>query len=330
MKTVCIIGYGYWGAILSQQFIQNPHFIVKYICDRNAEKLALAKSVTPTDCILISDPKKALEDPSVDLVVIATQAAHHFDLCISALNHHKNIFVEKPFTLNSHDAKIIFDIAKKHHKKIWIDHTFLFNPAYQQLKHCVAQGMIGNPMRYHATRTAFGLFQQDANIIWHLMIHDIYILLDLFNAPDTINSVTSSASIIPGITDSVIASFTFQNQLHATVHCDMLFAEKRREIVITGDKGILVWDETRQHKLQFYPYSASFNAKTRKVSYQLDDVKIIKVDISDALVNEVNALYEFLLENSYLSFPDKNTTLKIIGLLESVDAMDRQSCPNLI
>lgn len=326
MKTLCIVGYGYWGSILLNSFISHKEFEIKYICDRNRIKLAQAKRIVPDNCILITDPKQAFEDPAVDLIVIATQAAYHFDLCVLALKANKHIFVEKPFTLSSLDAKYLYQMAFERNRKIWIDHTFLFTHGYQKLKHCLQSGMIGKPLRFHSTRTAFGPFRENINAIWDLMVHDIYILLDLFQSPEKINSVISTASIIPHNVDSVIAGFTFPNQLHATVHCDMLFAQKKREIVVSGDKGILVWDEMHQDKLAFYPYCASHNPEIKKMTYQLDKMQVVQCEAQGALFNEIDALSSFLNKQNRLTFPEEHMTLEIIRLLELIETMDKQSC----
>ena len=328
MKTIGMIGYGYWGPILLRSFTQNKEFEVKYICDRNLSKLEQAKHAISKNCILLNEPKQLFADSKVDLVIIATQAAHHFNLAIMALEADKNVFVEKPFTLSSKEAKIIFQIANERGKKVWIDHTFLFTSAYQKLKECLKKEMIGELLRFHSTRTAFGLFQQDANILWHLMYHDIYILIDLFHIPKKLNSVVGSASIVPNMIDSVLASFTFSNRLHATIHCDMLFAEKKREIVITGDKGILVWNETNKDKLILYPYCAQYDKEIKKVVYQLEEAINIKVEPSEALTNEIIELSKFLNNEKCLTSPEENTALDVINLLESAEAilMDGSRC----
>src|SRR3990167_5579090 len=137
MRNVCIIGYGYWGSILHKNFCRHKEFEIKYICDRNTIKLAEAKKNASTNCILLTNPKQAFDDPRVDLIVIATQAVYHFDLCVSALKANKHIFVEKPFTLSSNEAKYLYQLALRQKRKIWVDHTFLFTCGYQKLKHCL-------------------------------------------------------------------------------------------------------------------------------------------------------------------------------------------------
>jgi hypothetical protein len=142
----------------------------------------------------------------------------------------------------------------------------------------------------------------------------------LFNAPKKINGVFSSASIIPNLCDSVIASFTFADGLHATIHCDMLFAEKKREIVITGDQGILVWDEICENKLKFYPYRAQYHSDIKKITYQQEEPVIINIEQYDALSNEINELSNFLNNNKSVNFQDSIATLEVINLLESVES----------
>ena len=123
MKTLGIIGYGYWGPVLLRNFNHHKEFKVKYICDRNSTKLEKAKKIAPTNCIFLNEPKEILEDPKIDLVVIATQAAHHFSLAMMALQANKNIFVEKPLVLSSREAKIIYQLEK--HGAL--DYTILVN-----------------------------------------------------------------------------------------------------------------------------------------------------------------------------------------------------------
>lgn len=326
MIKAAVIGCGYWGTILVKRFLQNKNFLIKYICDRNLDKLDQAKKIVSHNCTFITNPLQALNDIEVDLIIIATQANSHHELCINALKANKHIFVEKPFTLSTKDAIEIFKLARSVNKKIWADHTFLFTPGYQKLKKCIQQGMIGNALRFHSTRTDFGLFQKDTNIIWHLMIHDIYILLDLFGIPEEIKSVSSSASVVSGISDSIVAGFQFQNGLHATIHCDMLFPIKKREIIVSGDRGILLWDETDQHKLKFYPYTAKFQRETHKILYQLNQPEIIETETVDALTNEINQLYYFLETKEPLAFPTEQSQLSILNLLESVEFMDDKKC----
>lgn len=319
MYTAAIIGYGYWGPILLKNFNGNSRFRIKYVCDRNANNLERSKN-SASQHIATNDLEQLFQDPDVDIIIIATQAASHRDLILKSLQANKHVFVEKPFTLSSEDAELICREAKDRNKLVWVDHTFLFTPGYKKLKESINTGKIGSPLRLHSTRTAFGLFQQDTNIIWHLLYHDAYLLLDLFQAMPTEVQIIASATVIPNIEDSVVASFTFANGLHATVHCDMLFAEKKREITVYGKEGILIWDEMRNEKLTYYQNKATYNSNTKKINYLFDDKpEFIPIEDGEALPREIE-LFAECLDNKSTSPCDCNIALKTVHLLELLEA----------
>ncbi|KAI1370559.1 NAD(P)-binding protein [Hypoxylon crocopeplum] len=51
-------------------------------------------------------------DPNVDVVYIGTPHAFHKKNCLDAINAGKNVLCEKPFTLNTKEAKEVFEAAK--------------------------------------------------------------------------------------------------------------------------------------------------------------------------------------------------------------------------
>lgn len=320
MNIVGIIGCGRWGPVLLRNFTQHTAFEVKYVCDRNVFKREEIRKLNRR-CILLDKPTRLFEDPYVDLIVIATQATYHFDLCMMALKANKHLFVEKPLTLSVREAKTIYQLASLRNKKIWVDHTFLFTNGYQKLKQSINHGMIGKPFRFHSTRTGFGLFPMDINVIWNLMYHDAYILLDLFGSLKSLNKVISVSSIVPNMPESILISATFQKCLHAIIHCDTLFVEKKREIIISGEKGILVWNEECQNKLIFYPYFVECCSDVKKVICQLKKIEIIKINQVEAIQNELTKLAEFLDDERYSTFPEEVVMLEIIRMLELVDTM---------
>ncbi|WP_412988532.1 Gfo/Idh/MocA family protein [Pediococcus siamensis] len=55
------------------------------------------------------------QDPTVDVVYIPLWNAGHFNGARLALQHHKNVLLEKPFTLTYAQAKTLFELAKQQH-----------------------------------------------------------------------------------------------------------------------------------------------------------------------------------------------------------------------
>lgn len=79
---------------------------VTMLCDIDPIKAALARERYPE--IAFTDSAQALlEDPSIDIVSIASfDDAHHAQVLL-ALAHHKHVFVEKPLCLFEHEAREI-------------------------------------------------------------------------------------------------------------------------------------------------------------------------------------------------------------------------------
>ena len=58
-----------------------------------------------------SDYDAVLEDPSVDIVVIATRHQHHASQAIAALKAGKHVFVEKPLALTAQECRDVYQAA---------------------------------------------------------------------------------------------------------------------------------------------------------------------------------------------------------------------------
>lgn len=313
------MGFGYWGPTLLRNFLNHPRYQVRYVCDRHQEKLARLQD-HGNDCKVVTEAAEIFEDKNVDLVVIATQAAKHGDLICKALEANKHVFVEKPFVLSSADALKVCRLAKAANKAVWVDHTFLYCPAFVKLKQLVANGKIGKLLRYHSTRTDFGLFQTDTNIVWHLFYHDAYLLHELFSLSATAIQASGSSSVVPGIADSLTVSLQLAMGIYASILCDMTFPEKKREVIIMGDQGILLWDELSLHKLKFFPSRARFSLANRSVQYsEKRDPEIIPIGESEALTEELTALASCLDGEAPFNRICE-PAVEIVRLLETIDS----------
>lgn len=317
MNTVCIIGYGYWGKILHRTLLNHPDFYVKSICDRHSENKD--KAILLQDGVaFLSDPTHAFSDESIDLIVIATQPQHHFSLCHSALIANKNVFVEKPMTLQADQAKTLYDLAQTKNKKIWVDHTFLFTGTYDAIRNIINNNAIGDIKRWHSTRSIVGAFSKPVDVIWDLLVHDLYILIDLFGIPIAINPMITANTMHTDCRDTLIAGFVFSNGLHATIHCDRLFHCKKREIIISGTTGTIVWDEMNDNKIQLFDYEKQPDTITASFVSHYEQPEIVEYKKEDALLVEMSALSTFLSAEKPLFFPNRDIGTFIIELLEKI------------
>ena len=88
-----------------------------------------------------------VKDSEVDLIYIATVNSSHFENMMLCIKHHKNILVEKPFTLNYSEALEITTLAKQNNvfiaEALWTSYM-PFNDALKEiLKDEVVTGFYG-------------------------------------------------------------------------------------------------------------------------------------------------------------------------------------------
>ena len=82
-------------------------------------------------------------DPNVDVIYIATPHPHHVAAARMALNAGKHILVEKPFTINAHEAIEIVDLAKAKNLMVLEAMWTRFLPHMVRIREMPTAGTIG-------------------------------------------------------------------------------------------------------------------------------------------------------------------------------------------
>lgn len=100
-----LIGNGKWGSIIRQKLEKNS----KLLFTANSKTLYLQKL------------------KFIDWVFIATPDQTHFSLVKKMIKKKKNIFCEKPLTLNYKKSKFLFSLASKNKVKLYVDNIQSFH-----------------------------------------------------------------------------------------------------------------------------------------------------------------------------------------------------------
>lgn len=88
--------------------------------------------------------EEMMGDDAIDLIYIAVPNHLHLEVCMQALEHGKNVVVEKPFAINYDQAKTMIDKAKE--KKVFISEALwpAFLPSRKVIDDVIASGKIGD------------------------------------------------------------------------------------------------------------------------------------------------------------------------------------------
>jgi predicted dehydrogenase len=326
MFKVGVVGYGYWGPNIARNFHSSQEAELTAVSDLDAHRLGLAKVHYPF-INEYPDYRDLIRAKDIDIVAVVTPVSSHFELAKAALENGKHIFVEKPFTSTSDQARELIDLAGKKGLKIMVDHTFLFTGAVQKIKEIIQSEELGQLFFYDSVRVNLGLFQHDLNVIWDLAPHDLSIMSHLIDKEPASVSVQGSIHLDGNVEDVAYICIHFEDKrFMAHFHVNWLSPVKVRQTLISGDKKMLIWDDlSPDEKVKIYDRGVDVNGRDTKngihrllVSYRSGDISIPRIESTEALRREVDYFINCLKNNEE---PHNNgeAGLRIVQILEAAD-----------
>jgi predicted dehydrogenase len=240
---VAVLGAGPWG----RNLIRNLHEmgVLAAVAEHHADTRKHLAETYP-GLALQADPAFIFADTSIQGVLIGTPSPTHYALAKQALLAGKDVFVEKPMTLNSRDAEDLVALAKREGRMLMTGHLLLFQPAVRWIKQFLDDGKLGALYSLHQERMDLGRAQPVENVLWALGVHDLAVLLYLVGAhPERIRA-SGHHVLTPDVEDDVYVHMEFPNGVRANLHNSWLWPVKRRRLVVVGSEGMLVYNEVQQ------------------------------------------------------------------------------------
>jgi predicted dehydrogenase len=252
MHNLAIIGCGYWGPNLVRNFRALPGVKVCAICDKNLERLNHVGQLYP-DVDRTKDAARIANDPSIDMVAIATPVFTHHPLATECLRNGKHVFVEKPLARSTKECMEMIRLAEEKALTLMVGHTFVYTQTVRRIKEIVDSGEIGDVMYVSCRRLNLGLFQKDINVAWDLAPHDISIILYILGKVPVAVNCQGKSHVSPNVEDVTNISLTFPNGMFAMIQSSWIDPRKVREITIIGTKKMIVYDDTAPlEKIKIY------------------------------------------------------------------------------
>ncbi|MBI4925391.1 MAG: Gfo/Idh/MocA family oxidoreductase [Bdellovibrio sp.] len=331
--NVSVVGVGRWGPNLTRNFYSNPDSFVVSVADKDITRLKLLEPHYP-GIIITESADVIFKDSTVDAVVICTPTAMHYELAKKALENNKHVFVEKPLARDSKECKELITLAKKMNKVLFVGHIFLYNAGIQAVRKLIQNGDLGKIFYYQITRTNLGPIRTDVSSLWDLASHDLAILNYWQNAMPTKVSALGGRFINPGNEDTVFATYTFSNNVLANIHVSWLNPKKVREIVIVGEKKMVVWDDMDlSNPVRIYdknvtvdrPESALVDTFAGfRASIHEGDTLLPKIRINEPLYAECDAFLKAVRDPSSCITPGEQG-LAVVQALEATDRSLREN-----
>lgn len=189
---VGLAGFGLAGRYLHAPLIAASGMRIRAVATSRAE--AVREALPGAD--VVADPAALNTRDDVDLVVIATPNALHFDQASAAIEAGRHVVVDKPVTPTAAEAYALHDLAAAHGVKLAVYHNRRWDSDFLTLKGLLDAGALGTPARFvnrwarHRPRPDPGRWREQAGpaagLFYDLGPHLIDQALTLFGQPDWI------------------------------------------------------------------------------------------------------------------------------------------------
>jgi predicted dehydrogenase len=147
---IAMLGAGAWAdSAHIPGWQRDPRSEVAIMCDvdiAKAEPYADRFDIpTATD-----DWERAVSDPDIDIVDIATPSDTHFELATAALEADKHVLCEKPVAHDWHDTERAAALAEENGLKTKVGFTFRYSPGVQYAKYLMdKENFVGEPFVFN-------------------------------------------------------------------------------------------------------------------------------------------------------------------------------------
>lgn len=173
---------------------------------RSVSRLRLSKVVTSRrpqadvdlpGVAITPDIHEVLSDPAIDLVVIASPSALHFEQARAALLAGKHVVVDKPLATTSREASQLIELAASRGLVLSVFQNRRWDNDFLTVKHSIEQGWLGKVFHYEAHFDRFrpqikARWREEpgpgAGILYDLGPHLIDQSLNLFGVPRAVTA----------------------------------------------------------------------------------------------------------------------------------------------
>ena len=234
-----VVGVGFWGSNHVRVLRELESAEMKAVCDIDLEK---AKNVAKKFGVpkYYQNLDDMLNREELDAVTVCTPSISHAEIAVRILESGLNVFVEKPLASNPDGCLRIIDAAKSNNRFVMTGFIERFNPAVSKAIELLKAGEIGEVIMSHARR--IGWWPQrigDVGVVKDTAIHDIDLTRYIFGQ-EPAGVYARGGSLRHRFEDHVQAMMIFEDESRvAFIEANWLTPRKKREMLITGNEGVI-------------------------------------------------------------------------------------------
>ena len=242
------MGAGAWGRNIVRTLGELGHLAA--VCDPSAACLEAARKLVGDQGRGIrwtSRAEEVLNDPEIAGVMVATPAETHYALGEKVLAAGKDLFVEKPLTVDVTEGEKLVKAADSAKRLLMVGHLLEYHPAILMLHKMIQGGELGEIRYVMSHRLNLGKIRTRENALWSFAPHDISVILRIASKMPFEVISTGGAYVSPNIPDITLMQMLFDNGVRAHIYVSWLHPFKEQKLVVLGSKKMASFcDITKQ------------------------------------------------------------------------------------
>ena len=282
-----------------------------------------------------------LNDPEIQLIVLATPIGAHYELAKKYLEAGKNVLVEKPFTKSSIEAKELFDLAKEKELFIQAYQNRRFDSDFLTVQKIIESKILGEILEIEMHFDYFrpeipeniNNFSIDTSFFYDHACHTIDQAISYFGMPDKFHYDVRQLLGKDRMNDYFDLDF-YYGKMKVSIKSSYFRIKPRPSFVVYGKKGVFVKQTTDRQEAdlkKFYmPNNKDFGMDMPEhygtITYIDDEGKYHE----EKVVSErgdyslfYQALYDSLINGKEKLVKDEETIRQIEILEEGIRQMNK-------
>jgi len=191
-----------------------------------------------------------LADSDIELVVVNTPNATHFEFAKHAIEAGKHVLVEKPLTVTSDQAKQLFELGRQHNRLVLTYQNRRFDSDLLTIRRVIESGQLGRLVechfRYDRYRHHIGGKKHKENVgpgaglMYDLAPHLLDAVISLFGQPLSWTKTLGQFRPETQVDDYAQIHLIFPNNLQVFLTMTLLALAPEPAFLIHGTKGTFV------------------------------------------------------------------------------------------
>ena len=286
MLRVALIGCGKIAESHAAQIQRIPNCEIAGVCDQEElmaqqfqERFGAKRAFT--------DLGELLEEAKPDVVHVTTPPASHFELGRRCLLGGANVYIEKPFTLNTTQAEELVALAKDRKLKLTAGHDYQFRHAARRMRQLVQAGYLGGPPVHMESHFCYELGKGNAyakalladkhhwvrqlpgQLLQNIISHGIARIAEFLtsDSPDVLalgfvspalrqmgeKEIIDELRVTISEQERVTAYFTFSSQMRPSLHQFRIYGPRHGLLLDEDNESLVRLNGTRYKSyLQFF------------------------------------------------------------------------------